>query len=169
MNEESTKRIVGLHKSYVFDTGKSCSRALHALQEPDSIYLVRLKRRFREIIVDEFQDCDAVEHQLLRLMRSAGISIVAVADPDQAIYEFRQSGTGTYKQYRDDLATSAIASLTTCYRSTPAICSLTSALRTVGLGQLLPDPNHEGGTNHIHVVVGPESKSRRDHSFRTEI
>ncbi|MDN3461061.1 ATP-dependent helicase [Rhodococcus sp. APC 3903] len=154
VNEEATKRIAGLHHSCIFDTTESRSRALHALQEPDSIYLGRLKRRFGEIIVDEFQDCDGVEHQLLGLLRSAGINVVAVADPDQAIYEFRQSSTGIYQQYRDSLAVTAIASLTTCYRSTPAICSLTSALRTVGLGELQPDPNHEGGASHIHVVVG---------------
>ncbi|MBQ7803975.1 ATP-dependent helicase [Rhodococcus sp. (in: high G+C Gram-positive bacteria)] len=159
INEVATKRIGGLYDSYIFDTAESRSRALHALQEPDSIYLGRLKRRFSEAIVDEFQDCDGIEHQLLGLLRSAGISVVAVADPDQAIYEFRQSSPGIYKQYRDGLATSAIASLTTCYRSTPAICSLTSALRTVGLGQLLPDPNHSGGASHIHVVVGSGIKA----------
>lgn len=159
MHEAATNRIVGLHKSYVFDTAESRSRALHALYEPGSIYLGRLKRRFSEIIVDEFQDCDGVEHQLLGLLRSAGISVVAVADPDQAIYEFRQSSTGIYKQYRDGLAPSAIASLTTCYRSTPAICSLTSSLRTVGLGDLRSDPGHEGGASDVHVVVGSGIKA----------
>lgn len=159
INEEATKRINGLHNAHVFDTPESRARALQALRDEHSPYLGRLERRFGEIIVDEFQDCDEVEHQLLDLLRSVGIHVVAVADPDQAIYEFRQSTTGVYEKHRDGLDPIDISRLTMCFRSTPAICSLTSSLRSVGLDSLRSDPDHPGGSRYVHVIVGTGLKA----------
>ena len=59
--------------------------------------------RFQELIVDEFQDCDETEYHLLARLKHAGIHVVVVADPDQAIYEFRQTSTGLYEAFRGRL------------------------------------------------------------------
>ena len=146
-------RIKGLHASHVYDPARARTCALTTLQN-DTRYLTRLKHRFAEVIVDEFQDCDIVEYQLLDLLGDVGLPVVAVADPDQAIYEFRQATPGLYEQRRTQFTGSAVAPLTTCYRSTPAICALVSSLRTVGVDEVRPDPEHSGGAEVIHVVVG---------------
>jgi DNA helicase-2/ATP-dependent DNA helicase PcrA len=156
--EKASKRIAGLHSNHVFDTTESRHQALQAL-DADHAFLPRLSRRFTEIIVDEFQDCDAVEYQILHRLHKAGIHIVTVADPDQAIYEFRQHTNGLYERRREQLDKQHIAQLTTCYRSSEAICQLTTSLRSVGLSAIAPDADHQGGAESIHVVVGTGVKA----------
>jgi DNA helicase-2/ATP-dependent DNA helicase PcrA len=151
--ETAGKRITGLHAAHVYDTAESRARALAALRT-DTRYMTRLSHRFGEVIVDEFQDCDAVEYQLLDLLGEAGIQVVAVADPDQAIYEFRQATPGSYEQRRSRVPDYAVAPLTTCYRSAPPICALISSLRSVGIGAVRPNLEHDGGADVVHVVVG---------------
>jgi superfamily I DNA/RNA helicase len=150
---QANKRIVNLHNNHVLDTTESRRRALQALDD-HPIFIARLSRRFSEIIVDEFQDCDAVEYDILARLHKAGIHIVTVADPDQAIYEFRQQTTGLYEQRRDQLDKDHIVELTTCYRSSEAICRLITSLRSVGLSPISPEADHQGGADTIHVVVG---------------
>ena len=149
-----TRRIDSFYREHLYDTVASRARAVTALTNVDTRYLSLLRTRFAEIIVDEFQDCDTLEHQLVDLLRSAGIHVVTVADPDQAIYEFRHATSGLYERYRNRLALDSVATLRTCYRSAPAICALTSSLRCVGLDPIEADPEHTGGADVIHVVAG---------------
>lgn len=159
VNRTGSARINRLHSSDIFDTSEARRRALKVLQEPGGEQLERLARRFGEIIVDEFQDCDEVEHLLLDLLHTSGIHVVGVADPDQAIYEFRQNNAAIYERFRGRLNPTEVAALTTCFRSTPVICSLVSSLRTVGLSGLAANPGHIGGADTIHVVVGSKDKA----------
>ncbi|GAA0782950.1 ATP-dependent helicase [Hathewaya limosa] len=46
---------------------------------------------FKFILVDEFQDCDAIQMEILKLFSKEGSSIFAVGDEDQCIYGFRGS------------------------------------------------------------------------------
>jgi DNA helicase II / ATP-dependent DNA helicase PcrA len=159
INETGAARITALHAAHVYDTNEARGRSLNLLMEKDDTCLQRLATRFQEVIVDEFQDCDDIEYKLLRCLKNAGIHVVVVADPDQAIYEFRQSSTGLYEGFRGRLKSDEIASLTTCFRSTSAICSLVTSLRTIGLSDVTPDPDHIGGPDLIHVVVGTKLKA----------
>lgn len=154
LNQAGTMRIKGLIQGFVYDTTAARDHALRIFDNPDEPFLDRLAQRFHEIIVDEFQDCDELEHQLLVRLHRASIHVVVVADPDQAIYEFRQTSPERYVDFRGRLKAEEIAPLTTCYRSTPVICALTSGLRSVGLHAITANPGHVGGAEEIHVVVG---------------
>ena len=147
-------RLDGLVAALVFDTQEARRKALEVLQDGSDPCLGRLARRFGELVVDEFQDCDEIEHQLLGCLRDAGINVVTVADPDQAIYEFRHTSPDLYVGFRAGLEDCEIASLNTCYRSTPVICALASALRSVGTGPVTAHADHPGGANRVHVIVG---------------
>ena len=48
-----------------------------------------LAARFREIIVDEAQDCNPVDLEIIKWLRDAGIPTKVICDPHQSIYEFR--------------------------------------------------------------------------------
>lgn len=159
VNRTGSARINTLHSAQVYDTSEARKRALDALKDPGNICLPRLAMRFQELIVDEFQDCDETEYQLLARLKHAGIHVVVVADPDQAIYEFRQTSTGLYEAFRGRLKSDEIANLTTCFRSTPAICSLVTSLRSIGSSAITPDPDHVGGPDVIQVVVGSKVKA----------
>ena len=49
----------------------------------------RLTNRFSALLVDEAQDCDDAEMGIIRRLSGVGLEVTIVADPDQAIYEFR--------------------------------------------------------------------------------
>lgn len=159
INQTGSARINTLHAAQVYDTNEARRRALDVLRDADNNGLQRLATRFQELIVDEFQDCDETEYQMLSRMRHVGIHVVAVGDPDQAIYEFRQKSTGLYEGFRGRLEPDEIANLTTCFRSTPAICSLVTSLRSIGSSAITPDPDHLGGPGVIQVVVGSKVKA----------
>ena len=56
----------------------------------------RLRRRFRVVLVDEFQDTDPVQWDILRLAFHGPCTLVLVGDPKQAIYAFRGAEVLSY-------------------------------------------------------------------------
>ncbi|HZP49793.1 ATP-dependent helicase, partial [Actinocrinis sp.] len=48
-----------------------------------------LRRRYRAVFVDEYQDTDSAQVRLLQALAGDGRDLVAVGDPDQSIYAFR--------------------------------------------------------------------------------
>ena len=71
----------------VLDYTELIYQAVLRLNEPE--VLSSLRQRFRAIYVDEYQDTDRLQVALLRALAGPGTTIVAVGDPDQAIYGFR--------------------------------------------------------------------------------
>lgn len=152
----AASRINSLRRSHVYNAHEARRLALDLIQKNTDHVRTMLARRFHEVIVDEFQDCDDVEYSVLALFRGEGINVVTVADPDQAIYEFRQNNSGSdlYKKFRTSLDKTQIVSLTTSFRSTPAICALVSSLRAVGTDALNSASGDIVAPSGIHVVVG---------------
>lgn len=57
----------------------------------------RLRERYRVVLVDEFQDTDPVQWHILRhAFADAGVTLVLVGDPKQAIYAFRGADVYAY-------------------------------------------------------------------------
>ena len=83
--------------------------------------------RFREVIVDEAQDCGPEEIEVLRLLREFGCDVVAVADLDQAIFEFRRATPEAVGAFLSELPSGR--RLDGNFRSTPAICEVNRRLR----------------------------------------
>src|SRR5690606_19544795 len=48
-----------------------------------------LSGRFREIVVDEAQDCNPADLDVIEWLRASGVTVKVVCDPNQAIYSFR--------------------------------------------------------------------------------
>lgn len=46
---------------------------------------------YQDILVDEYQDINAVQHYLLRVLHGKSGNVIAIGDPDQTIYEWRGS------------------------------------------------------------------------------
>jgi len=63
-----------------------------------------LRRRYRAVFVDEYQDTDPAQVRLLLGLVAPGSSFVAVGDPDQSIYTFRGADTGGILRFRDEFA-----------------------------------------------------------------
>ena len=81
----------------------AASRAVAAghLSDPATYDLVGslLAARFKEVIVDEAQDCGPEELLVLRLLQRFGVTIVAVADLDQSIFEFRRADPAAVRTF----------------------------------------------------------------------
>lgn len=154
ITERGRSRIKGLLAKHVYSAEESRRVALELLDAPESILRNRLVMRFNEVIVDEFQDCDIVEHSILRQLQQAGTHVVTVADPDQAIYEFRQVGpSNLYDRHLAGMKDHEVVTLTTCYRSRPVICAAVTSLRSAPKAIESGDP---GDTSFpaIHIIVG---------------
>src|SRR5262249_42440501 len=91
--------------------------------------LEKLQRRYRHILVDEFQDTNIAQLRLLELIAGRLRNIVVVGDNDQAIYRFRGASFGSFKLFLERFAnwtegrdsTKLRVLLQENYRSTPNI------------------------------------------------
>ena len=81
----------------------------------------RLRERWPRISVNEYQDIDAAQYALLRLLAGDGTGLTVIGDPDQAIYRFRGADVRFFLQFGDDYPGASTAALTANYRSSPAI------------------------------------------------
>lgn len=88
-----------------------------------------LKGRFREIIVDEAQDCNAEDLKIIRWMRACGLTVSVICDPNQAIYEFRGGLTSELGAFREEFDAGDRLPMSGNFRSTPAICAAVVQLR----------------------------------------
>jgi DNA helicase II / ATP-dependent DNA helicase PcrA len=79
--------------------------------------------RFRWVSVDEFQDLDAQQYGLLRILAPAGSNLCAIGDPQQAIYGFRGADAAIFARFRDDYPDAAVIRLNRNYRSSGMIVS----------------------------------------------
>lgn len=80
-----------------------------------------LRRKFRYVMCDEVQDCNALQMRILFALGSEGGNVMAVGDPSQSIYGFRGSAPGTMYAIRDEWEGTRLLLIETNYRSTPEI------------------------------------------------
>src|SRR5258708_1707198 len=69
------------------------------LLENDTALREKLQTRFRQVLVDEFQDTNIAQLRLLELIAAPPRNIVVVGDNDQAIYRFRGASFGSFKLF----------------------------------------------------------------------
>lgn len=60
------------------------------------------QKRFRYILVDEFQDCNPVQYEVIRLLALRPYNLFAVGDDDQSIYGFRGASPDILRQFQED-------------------------------------------------------------------
>ncbi|WP_225446764.1 ATP-dependent DNA helicase [Streptacidiphilus sp. PB12-B1b] len=71
----------------VLDYSELVHRAVLLAERPE--VSAQLRRRYRVVFVDEYQDTDPAQVRLLRALAGDGRELVAMGDPDQSIYAFR--------------------------------------------------------------------------------
>lgn len=76
--------------------------------------------RFRHILIDEFQDCNPVQYDVIRLLSAEPYHIFAVGDDDQSIYGFRGAEPDILRQFTEDYQAKRLL-LDVNYRSTEEI------------------------------------------------
>jgi superfamily I DNA/RNA helicase len=89
--------------------------------------------RFSHLLVDEFQDVNAVQYELVRALTESGRDLFVIGDPDQAIYGFRGADPGFFRRLGDDYAEATVHYLSRNYRSQPGIVDAATAV--IGAGE----------------------------------
>jgi exodeoxyribonuclease V beta subunit len=91
----------------------------------------RVREKYAAVIIDEFQDTDAVQWDIFRtlfLETSSLLALYLVGDPKQSIYRFRKADVYTYLSARDFLGESNVYHLDTNFRSSPPLIGALNAL-----------------------------------------
>jgi ATP-dependent DNA helicase UvrD/PcrA len=88
----------------------------------------RWNQRFRYILVDEFQDTNAAQEELVRLLAAESKNVCVVGDEDQSIYGWRGARAGNLKRCTEDFPGALIIRLEENYRSTQTILDAAAAV-----------------------------------------
>ncbi len=102
-------------------------RALELLRNDDAL-LRHYRERFRHILVDEFQDTNALQYGWLRLLAGETGAVFAVGDDDQSIYGWRGARVENILNFERDFPAAQTVRLEQNYRSTGTILSAANAL-----------------------------------------
>src|SRR5437867_2156153 len=90
------------------------------------------RRRFSHILVDEFQDTNALQYRWLKQLTGPDTAVFAVGDDDQSIYAFRGANIANMQHFERDFGTAAAAvrliKLEQNYRSHRLILDAANAL-----------------------------------------
>jgi DNA helicase-2/ATP-dependent DNA helicase PcrA len=91
------------------------------LFDQDQAALERYQRRFRYIMVDEYQDTNRVQYVLVSALSDAHHNLFVVGDPDQSIYAWRQADIRNILDFEKDYPDAQQIHLEINYRSTKRI------------------------------------------------
>ncbi len=115
----------------VFTYNDMLRNVMLALADPHRGDTLRntLRDDFLAAMIDEFQDTDPVQYRIFDLLfMQAGIPLVFVGDPKQAIYGFRGGDVFTYYKARSQMPPDRLFSLGTNYRSEVRLVDACNAL-----------------------------------------
>ena len=87
-------------------------------------------KRFKHIMVDEFQDTNLLQFKLLKILNNNTGSMYAVGDDDQSIYGWRGALSKNIKNFTDQFVNVEIFKLEQNYRSTDKILKVANSLIT---------------------------------------
>jgi DNA helicase-2/ATP-dependent DNA helicase PcrA len=116
------------------------------------------RRRFRHLLVDEYQDLNEAQYHLFRQLAGPGAGIMVIGDPDQAIYGFRGARPEYFHRFRRDWPEARLCRFHETYRLPEPILQAAAALRAG------PEPmlSHQPGDRPVVLIEGatPAAEAR---------
>ncbi len=141
--DPTRRQLIQIYQAYeeacrrggVVDFAELLLRAYEVWKENPSL-LEHYRTRFRHVLVDEFQDTNAIQYKWLTLLvGQSGIPFV-VGDDDQSIYRWRGARVENLHQFRRDYPQAKLYKLEQNYRSTGTILKAANALIANNTGRL---------------------------------
>jgi len=141
--EEFMKVMIRVYSVYeeacdrggMVDFGELLLRS-HELWLKHPALLQHYQNRFRHILVDEFQDTNAIQYAWLRMLVGRSGFITVVGDDDQSIYGWRGARIENIQNFDKDFADADLVRLEQNYRSTANILSAANKLIAKNSGRL---------------------------------
>ena len=133
--DPTTERVAHIFEVYEQELAKSnaldfddllryAGRVLKASGETRERY----NRRYRYILVDEYQDTNRPQYELMRMLAGEGHNLCAVGDEDQSIYSWRGADIRNILEFEQDFPEARIIRLEQNYRSTQNILQAASSV-----------------------------------------
>ena len=98
------------------------------LLEKDEEVLDYYRRKFRYILVDEYQDTNMLQYRLVSLLAGERKNLCVVGDDDQGIYKFRGATIQNILEFEEDFPGARVIKLEQNYRSTGTILDAANAV-----------------------------------------
>ncbi|MFH1427271.1 MAG: UvrD-helicase domain-containing protein [Patescibacteria group bacterium] len=105
------------------DFGDLINYSIKLFQERPGI-LAEYQKKFKYILLDEFQDTNWAQYELIKMLAKPNNNIVVVGDDDQAIYKFRGASVANIMQFKKDFSKSEEIVLIKNYRNKQNILDL---------------------------------------------
>lgn len=130
-----TRTLIQIYTAYekacaiagVIDFAELILRTYELLRD-DADILAHYQGRFQAILVDEFQDTNAIQYAWIRLLAGDSSAITVVGDDDQSIYGWRGAKVENIHRFSNDFPDTHIIRLEQNYRSTEMILRAANAL-----------------------------------------
>ncbi|KAA0207069.1 ATP-dependent helicase [Candidatus Uhrbacteria bacterium] len=123
----------------------------------------RISERFRYVLVDEYQDTNAVQARIVNGFAKAHGNVVAVGDDAQSIYAFRGADVKNILSFPDQYPGAKVFKLLTNYRSTPEILDLANASLSHNVEQYKKDLvglRESGGKPNLVACASASQEAR---------
>jgi DNA helicase-2/ATP-dependent DNA helicase PcrA len=101
---------------------------------PDALY--KYQHKFKYILIDEYQDTNAVQYQITKLLAAVHENICVVGDDAQSIYSFRGATIENILQFQKDYDDVKVVKLEQNYRSSPQIIEVANEVIKNNKGQI---------------------------------
>lgn len=119
------------------DFGDLLLQCIAILKNPaNAAILADYHRRFKYIMVDEYQDTNVAQYMWLRLLAQGTGNICCVGDDDQSIYGWRGAEVGNILKFEHDFPNAKVIRLEQNYRSTGHILAAASGVIANNTGRL---------------------------------
>ncbi|HLM62969.1 MAG TPA: DNA helicase PcrA [Acidimicrobiales bacterium] len=134
IGEVFTEYQARLHRAGSMDFDDLLGQALRLLREHPDV-LTHYQRRFRHILVDEYQDTNSVQNELVLLLAADHRNVCVVGDQDQSIYAFRGADMRNIVEFEDAFPDTTVVLLEQNYRSTQTILDAANAVIANNVGR----------------------------------
>ncbi len=94
----------------------------------DAVVRERWQRRFRHVLVDEYQDTNHAQYWLVRILAEPERNVMVVGDDDQGIYSWRGADIRNILEFKADYPDAVVIPLEQNYRSTSTILEAANAV-----------------------------------------
>ena len=124
VRDEQSRVIAQVYQSYeeqcqregVVDFAELMLRTYELMRDNGALR-EHYQRRFRHILVDEFQDTNKLQYAWLKMFAGPGAAVFAVGDDDQSIYAFRGAQVGNMAAFEREFHVERVIKLERNYRS----------------------------------------------------
>lgn len=176
ISEQLLRNMIAIYGAYeklcqqqsLLDFPELILRSKEVLDENEEIRQ-HYQQHFQTILVDEFQDTNALQYEWLKRLAGEQTPVLAVGDDDQSIYGWRGARFKNIHDFAKDFPATKVYMLEQNYRSTAAILDLANALIQCNSGRLEKKLWTENPAGEAVTVTAFSSEKRESRFVSTQI